>query len=83
MKKLLLIVLLTTYTILDEPTVAGIVAMTPFLALAIWIAWRFMPREVLIEGYSLLKSLWMRLRRKSISPPPEIIYIAEIPKTKP
>jgi hypothetical protein len=45
---------------LDYPLVVGIVTFLPFLALAIWIAVRFWPKEYVIMWKLVLRGLLQR-----------------------
>jgi hypothetical protein len=42
---------------LDAPLVVGVVVFIPFLALAIWIAVRFWPKEYVIQWKLVLQGL--------------------------
>ena len=63
-KKLPIIIFIVSYSILDFPTVAGIVTFMPFGALSIWIVWKFIPKEDSLRLHTALQNLRNRFGRR-------------------
>ena len=63
-EKLFIIIFIVIYSTLDFPTVVGIVTFMPFLAISIWIVWKFIPKEDSLRLHTALKNLRNRSGRR-------------------